>query len=143
MPGLQVQSLVGAHVGGSRSMFLSHIDASLLLSPSIPLSLTPVSMSSDEDKKMNLRRRYLHNTQVGAHEIFIAHQGKSNIFLSVENSSVADTSLNQAISQHPQEWLRVTRADTLLSAVAPGQDTRHVALLPDRKPWSNQEGTSG
>lgn len=54
------------------------------------------------------KRRYLHNTSVGPHEIFIAHQGKSNTFLRVENFTVVDTSLNQTISQYYQEWLRVT-----------------------------------
>ena len=53
MPGMQVWSLYGMYVRGSRSMFLSHIDVSLPLSPSLPLSLNSVSMSSGEDKQAN------------------------------------------------------------------------------------------
>ena len=34
IPRLQVQSPVGQHTGGNHSMFLSHIDVSLPLSPS-------------------------------------------------------------------------------------------------------------
>ena len=51
MPGFQIWSEVRAHVRGSRSMFLSHMDISLSLSPSLPFSLKSISMSLGEDKK--------------------------------------------------------------------------------------------
>ena len=42
IPRLQVQSPVGSHMEGNRSMFLSHTDVSLSLSLSLPLPLKPI-----------------------------------------------------------------------------------------------------
>ena len=56
-PGLQVWSPVRVCMRGNQSMFLSHIDVSLPLSPSLPLSLKSISMSSGEDKKKCLRKK--------------------------------------------------------------------------------------
>ena len=50
MPGLWVQSPVKLHGRGNQLMFLSHTGASLPLSPSIPLSLKSMSMSSGDKK---------------------------------------------------------------------------------------------
>ena len=49
-PRLWVQSLVGAHMGGNLSVFLSHIDIPLSLSSSLSLKKF-ISVSSGEDFK--------------------------------------------------------------------------------------------
>ena len=49
MPRLWVQSLVGVLMGGNRPMFLSHIDISLPLSPSLSLFLKSTSTSLSDD----------------------------------------------------------------------------------------------
>ena len=50
MPGLWVPSPVRACTRGNQLMFLSHIDVFAPLSPSLPLSLKSISMSSGENK---------------------------------------------------------------------------------------------